>query len=81
MTSKTSSQILTDALTSRQWIDPLQSTVDVNVTDGLFAIAAAINRLAAVEELKEERINELDRHVKESIDAAIAADDPAAGNA
>jgi hypothetical protein len=50
MTSKTSSQILTDALTSRQWIDPLQSTVDVNVTDGLFAIANAINRVADIYE-------------------------------
>jgi hypothetical protein len=79
MTSKTSSKILTEALTSRQWIDPLQSTVDVNVTDGLFAIANAINRLAASHEHGQERA---DRIMADQFRGmGIDGEDPAAGNA
>ncbi len=40
---------LETALTSHEYND-VTGTVTVNVTDGLFAIAVAINRLAAVQE-------------------------------
>ena len=50
MTSKTSSPIdLSEALISHEYND-VTGAVAINVTDALMAIAAAVNRLATVQE-------------------------------
>ena len=48
--TKTFTEALTEALVSHEYND-VTGTVAVNVTDGLFAIATAINRLATVQEM------------------------------
>jgi hypothetical protein len=65
MSSETSSkktsepliEFVRDALTSREYNDALETTVNVNVTDALLAIAHAINRLAAVHEKAQDRFD------------------------
>jgi chemotaxis regulatin CheY-phosphate phosphatase CheZ len=61
MTSKTSSHptrsLLTDLLTSHEYND-LTGAVTVNVCDALFAIATALNRVAAAQELNGARIEQ-----------------------
>jgi hypothetical protein len=61
MTSKIASHptksLLTELLTSHEYND-VTGTVTVNVCDGLFAIATALNRLAAVQELNGARIEQ-----------------------
>jgi hypothetical protein len=76
--SPTLADAISDALTSRQYNDALGATVNVNITDGLFAIANAINRLAATHEHGQERA---DRMYTQFEAMTLDGDDPAVGNA
>jgi hypothetical protein len=64
---------LIEALTTHEYND-VTGAVTVNVADGLFAIANAINRLAAIQELRVERVERLDRRLDAMM--APATDEP-----